>query len=364
MNLLYITLGLFLLHHALVSESAATSSLQKVKVSLGRFFETAAQAPSLFREAIENNDWGTASRIFENANSETREECSKIFVKKFEGKSKVLNAFLKRLFKDPQGRHHWVWLIKPIMSQAKPSDLHDILRGVGDLIDDETLKMVASDVNIADKPSRFIDVILSAEDQEGVLDVGMQALHNNRKYSCLNLLIKGLHANNYVKLEATVVRRAFLMASIEGIKPWLESLYKHFAISHRIYAEALRKAYRHFFGRNDPTFKWLLAQADKDDLKKTLRVSRDKESGIYYRPLDREKLDYGEDFRAIISSALEQLKDKNVDRIPSAQQDRAEFVKKTFSGIPSLQSLGKEHAITDIIGSYLAGELEEIDDEE
>ena len=154
------------------------------------------------------------------------------------------------------------------------------------------------------------------------------------------------------------------MASIEGIKPWLESLYKHFAISHRIYAEALRKAYSHFFGRNDPTFKWLLAQADKDDLEKTLRVSRDKESGIHYRPLDREKLDYGEDFRVIISSALEQLKDKNVDRIPSAQQDRAEFVKKTFSGIPSLQSLGNEHAITDTIGSYLAGELEEIDDEE
>ena len=70
MNLLYVALCLFTLHHVLASNGAAPSSFQKAKSAFKRLFEN--HDLDNFKDALQREDWNTARKIFEwRCNRET-----------------------------------------------------------------------------------------------------------------------------------------------------------------------------------------------------------------------------------------------------------------------------------------------------
>jgi hypothetical protein len=190
---------------------------------------------------------------------------------------------------------------------------------------------------------KAIDKIKNPEYQESAVKVGVSNLFNAKKHDSVIPLIDALENRKFNGriLENVAIQQALMSGAWGGIKNIVERLHEHSAITFKEYVNGLRLSWN-----NDKSevFRFLLDQADKDDLVEAKRTNR---------------YNQDEKFRKAIDEATSALS-KDPSRVsrharPAERAERVRLAMKTFSGIQGLEPLGKKDTLGGIISGYILG---------
>jgi len=209
--------------------------------------------------------------------------------------------------------------------------------------DDDLMCLTSYRPELAEPPYILFNVIDKINDptyQEWAVERGVFNLFDANKHGSVIPLVNALEKREFNgrTLNNVAIQQAFYSGAWKGSKYIVEKFHEHPAITPERYAKGLIDSWEEY--KLNPTFSFLLSQADQGDLEKVKKYAQ---------------YEQGLKLRKAIDDAFPRAEPAGARHARPAERERARLAKETFTGIQGLEPLGKEDTLGGIISGYILG---------